>query len=304
MYQSITEEDKQRLSQLADFIEGFNMTAGDMWIYKKNSSVILKTDLAALLLFRQILEMGDAISILIRTGCINASKPLVRSLLEYYFQLTYLLKDDEERKALQFLYHYEMRLKEYYGNLAFPQKGGSYFEKLKNDKHLKDEDISDEQKKIYSENVKKIEAVLNGDENKLISKEYLRIENKKQNPKTGKKGKYHIGMSFLMDQQVLKGSVQLKEAALYQFIYRSCSSYSHGEDIVHANLESNNEDTFIVSPLRDLRQLSIVGNNILLLIELSCLIFLKKKIGDKKLFAEKLLALVKEKKMYTSRSKN
>ena len=305
MYQSITEEDKQQLSQLADLIEGFNMTAGDMWIYKKNSSVILKTDLAALLLFRQILEMGDAISILIRTGCINAAKPLVRSLLEYYFQLTYLLKDDEERKALQFLYHYEMRLKEYYENLAFPQKGGSYFEKLKNDKHLKDEDISDEQKKIYSENVKKIEAVLNGDENKLISEEYLRIENKKQNPKTGKKGKVSYWYELFDGPTSVEGiSVQLKEAALYQFIYRSCSSYSHGEDIVHANLESNDEDTFIVSPLRDLRQLSIVGNNILLLIELSCLIFLKKKIGDKKLFAEKLLALVKEKKMYTSRSKN
>lgn len=58
--------------------------------------------------------MSDAIQELIKVGCVNASKPLVRSLLEFYFQLAYLLKDNEERKALQFLYHYHIRQQDYY----------------------------------------------------------------------------------------------------------------------------------------------------------------------------------------------
>jgi len=301
MYQNVSENERKEISKLAGLLKGFTVVAGDMWEHKKNSSTILKTDLASLLLFRQILEMGDAINELIQVGCINASKALVRSLLEYYFQLKYLLNEEKERKALQFLYHYEMRLKEYYENLAMPEKGGSYFEKLKNDKHLKNDDISEEQKKVYKENVKKIETTLNGEDNKEIAKEYIRIQEKKKNPNTGKKGKVSYWYELYDGPTSIEGiSIKLKEAALYQFIYRSCSSYSHGEDIVHANLESNDETTYKVSPLRDLRQLSIVGNNILLLIELSCMLFLSKMIDDKKPFAEKLLPFMNKKKEYAA----
>ncbi len=302
MYKNINNEDKQHLSKVSNLIQGFTVTGGNMLIHKKNSKEILKTDLASLLLFRQVLEMSDAISVLIRNGCINASKPLVRSLLEYYFQLAYLLKDNEERKSLQFLYHYEMRLRDYYENLAFPKKGGSYFEKLKNDKHLKGDDISDEQKKIYRENIKKIELVLNGDDNREIAKEYILTETKKKNLRTGKKGKVSYWYELFNGPTSIEGiSVELKEAALYQFIYRSCSSYAHGEDIVHANLEPNDDTTFKVSGLRDLRQLSIVSDNILLLIERSCMLFLNIKIDDKRPFAEKIFPFMQEKKKYTSK---
>jgi len=299
MYQNTSSEDKQKLSELADLIQKFTIVGEDMWSQKKDSMIIQKTDLALLLLFRQILEMADALSVLMKEGCVNATKPLVRSLLEYYFQLAYLLEDNEERKSLQVLYHYERGLRDYYENLAIPQKGGSFFERLKNDKHLKGDDISLEQKEAFLDNVKKIDLVLDGDDNKEVAAEYLRTEGKKTNAASGKKGKVGHWYELFDGPTSVEGiSVKLKEAALYQFIYRSCSSYAHGEDIIHVNLEAYGEDTYKISPLRDLRQLTIIANNILLLIDLSCNLFLKHKTDDKKYFLERLLPLKQEKRKY------
>lgn len=293
--------DKYNPLELAELVKKFVITGWDMLTQSMNSKEILKTDLASFLLFRQILESGDALSVLIQAGCVNASKPLVRSLLECYLQMTYLLKSDEERKSMQFLYHYEARLKDYYEKLAFPEKGGSFFEKLKRDKHLKNEAESEEKKFIYIENIKKIEDVLNDNDNKEIAEEYLRTEIKKKNGKTGKIGRVSYWYELFDGPTSIEGiSIELDEAALYQFIYRSCSSYAHGEDIVHTNLESYDDTTFKISELRDLRQLGLVSNNILLLIEHSCLNFLKAKADDKVQWAKHFLPLMDEKKKYHS----
>lgn len=297
MYHNHDENEKQNLLKLSSLIEGFTRTGLEMLENTMNTKEILKPDLAPFLLFRQTLEMGDALSLLVKLGSINASKPLVRTLLECYFQLAYLFNDNEERKALQFLYHYERRKKDYYENLAFSEKGGSYFEKLKNDKYLKDDDISDEQKAKYQENIKKIESVLNEEENKIIAEEYLRTEKKKG--KNGKKGKVsHWYELFDGPTSVERISIELDESGLYQFIYRNCSSYAHGEDIVHSNLVLYDEVSFKVSPLRDLRQLTIVINDILLLIERSCMLFLKNKVKNKTMFAENFFQLLEDKKEY------
>jgi hypothetical protein len=297
MHQHHSEKDKKELYKLSKLIEAFTKTGMEMLTESINSRIISKTDLLSFFLFRQTLEMADALSVLIEKGCINASKPLVRTLLECYFQMAYLFDSNEERKTLQFLYHYETRQKEYYERLAFPSKGGSFFEKLKNDKYLKDDDISDEQKSIYAENVKKIEATLNEEGNREIAEEYIRTENKKKNKQTGKKGKISYWFELFDGPKNVEGiSVYLNEAALYQFIYRNCSTYAHGEDIVHANLESHDNLSFKISSLRDLRQLSSVNNNILLLIERSCMLFLKNKCIDKKKFVEKFLPIMEEKK--------
>lgn len=300
MYHTHTEEEKLSLSRLASLIDGFTRTGFQMLESSMNSKEVLKKDLAPFLLFRQALEMGDALSTLVRSGSINASKPLVRTLLESYFQLAYLFNENEERKALQFLYHYEMRKKEYYENLAFPQKGGSYFEKLKNDKHLRNDDISADQKKIYRENVKKIEIILNEEGNKKIAEEYTRTESKKTNKRTAKKGKVSHWYELFDGPTSVEGiSIELDESGLYQFIYRNCSSYTHVEDIVHTNLVPYDEVSFKISPLRDLRQLSVVANGILLLIEKSSMLFLKNKVDDKKVFTEKIFPFMQEKKKYT-----
>ncbi len=150
MYQEYSDEEEIKIKQLSNLVNNFVIVGWDMFTERMDSKEILKSDVASFLLFRQTLEIGDSLCVLIQKGCINASKPLVRSLLECYFQLSYAFESNEDRKSLQFLYHYETRLKDYYEKLAYPEKGGSFFEKLKKDKHLKGDDESNEKKLIYS----------------------------------------------------------------------------------------------------------------------------------------------------------
>lgn len=244
MYQEHNREDQDRLDKLAVLIKNFVITGWEMFTERMNSKEILKTELATFLLFRQVLEMGDSLVLLIQNGCVNSSKPLIRSLLECYFQLAYMFENNEDRKAMQFLYHYEARQKLYYENLAYPEKGGSFFEKLKNDKHLKGDDESDEKKLIYIENIKKIAEILDSYDNEITAQEYLRTEVKKGNKKTGKPGRVSNWYELFDGPSNVEGiAIELNEAAFYEFIYRSCSSYAHGEDIVHANLQSYDENS-------------------------------------------------------------
>ncbi len=298
MYQNYSDDDNVNLSRRSVLIKEYTRVGTEMLTATMNSKEILKTDLVPFLFFRQALEMGDALSILVQYGCINASKPLVRTLLESYFQLAYLFNENEERKSLQFLYHYEKRKKEYYEKLAFPERGGSFFEKLKKDKYIKGEDIGEDQKKVYAENVRKIESILNEEGNREIAEEYLRVENRKKN------GRVSYWYELFDGPASVEGiSIKLNEASLYQFIYRNCSSYAHSEDIIHANLEPHDEASFGISALRDVRQLSVVTNDIFLLIERVCMLFLKDKVESKKPFAEKFIPLMKEKKILTERLK-
>lgn len=212
-------------------------------------------------------------------------------MLECYFQLVWLFEDNEERKALQFLYHNEIRLREFYEKLAFPEKDGSFFQKLKNDKHLKGVHLGQNQKKIYLENIRKIDETLNVIDYKEIANDYERTEWKKSK-KPEKKGKVSYWYELFDGPTSIDGlATKLKEAGLYEFIYRNCSSYAHGEDIVHPNLESLGKDTMGVSALRDLRQLEIIVDNVILLIRQSSLLFLKHKIFDNKLFTQRLLLI-------------
>lgn len=91
---------------MSDLIKEFTDLGLEVWQERLFRYENKTNDLPSNLLFRQILEMGDAIFELVRVGCINATKPLLRTSIEYYFQLTYILKEDEEKKALHFLYHY------------------------------------------------------------------------------------------------------------------------------------------------------------------------------------------------------
>lgn len=60
-------------------------------------------DLPPLLFFRSFLEVSDSFSILFKNSCIETCKILLRSMLESYFNLEYLLNMDTNRKALAYL---------------------------------------------------------------------------------------------------------------------------------------------------------------------------------------------------------
>lgn len=293
MYQSYNDKEKENLAKYSALLKGFVTNGMEMLSERMNSKKTLRTDLASFLLFRQIMETGDAIGELIKIGCVNASKPLLRTLLECYCQLAYMFKDNEDRKALQFLYHYEIRKRDYYERLAYPKKGGSFFQKLKKDRLLQNEDIFQGQKQVYLNSINEITKTLNDQEYEPIKEEYSRTENKKGNKETRKVGKvkywYELFDGPSNTESVL---MQLEEPALYEFPYRDCSAYSHGEDIVHSNLESNGEDTVGISALRDIRQFSTIVDPTINLIGKSFKLFIENKVENKDLYKARLSPLM------------
>jgi|GEM_PF-6755282 len=56
-----------------------------------------------MMFLRNIIELGDAISILIKTSSIDPTKILLRSLLENTFGLEYMLEKETEKRALSYL---------------------------------------------------------------------------------------------------------------------------------------------------------------------------------------------------------
>jgi Family of unknown function (DUF5677) len=298
MYQVYTDKEKEELYKFSELIKDYSKIGMELINHRMNFKENLRTDYASCFLFRQIIETSDAISELIKIGVINASKPLLRTLLECYFQLSFLFQSDHDRKALQLMYHNEIRKKDYYENLAYSDKDGSFHQRLKNDKHLKGLDISQEQKEVYIDNIRKINETINVADYEEIKKEYDRIETEKSKLR-GKqyKVKYWYEL-FDGPKNAERIMIKLKEVALYEFIYRECSAYSHGEDIIHPNLEPKDEDSLGISAFRDIRQLSTIANNAIMLIERSCLLFLKNKIDEPKAFAERLFPFIKKAEEY------
>ncbi|OIR05373.1 hypothetical protein GALL_124240 [mine drainage metagenome] len=293
MYQEFNSQQQKDLQEISELVHSFSSLGMDVIEHLLNASKIEKNKLASFFLFRQILEMGDAISVLINVGCINSCKPLIRSLIEYYFQLAYLLNENEERKSLQFFYHYEMQKKEYYERLVDNHKDFSFYKKLKNDKHLKNYQISKNQKLLYIENIEKIKDTLSNENNKEIEIEYKRTELKKSNPKNKKPGKVKYWYELFDGPTSIEIiATNLEEAALYELIYRDYSSYTHGEDIVHTNLIPTGPETMGISMLRDLRQLDMISKNAIVIVERSIYLFIRKKVSPKNLFADKLLPIV------------
>ncbi len=298
MYQEYNEQEKEDLTRYSDLINRFVENGLTILIEKINDKTNLRKDYASYFLFRQIIEAGDAISELIKIGCINACKPLLRTLFESYFQLNFLFKENQDRKSLQLLYHNEIRKRDYYENLAYPNKGGSFYQRLKNDKHLNGMDLGKDQKEIYIDNIRKINETINDPDYEEIKKEYGRIETAKTKV-SGKNYKVKYWYELFDGPKNAEGiMITLKETALYEFIYRDCSAYSHGEDLVHPNLEPNDESTFGISSLRDIRQLVVIANNAILLIERCCLLFLQNKVAEPKKYADNFFPIVTKAQEY------
>lgn len=50
-------------------------------------------------LLRHVLEMGDAIAVLIKNSCVDAAQPLARSMFEAHLGLAFILEDDTVNRA-------------------------------------------------------------------------------------------------------------------------------------------------------------------------------------------------------------
>ncbi len=190
---------------------------------KPKTEIGSEVDLAALLLFRHILELVDAISVQIKAGIAVPCKIQLRALLEAYLSLEYMLAKDRERRATCFMIVDHYRKLNIYRKLT---SGTKENEKLKLD--LK-------QYGSFFTGLSTVPGAAHMLENqeKLVNlpiykdarEEYLRVVKKKPNADIKWYSLYEGPSS------VLWLATRLKKLDLYEFFYKSWSNPTHGTDL-------------------------------------------------------------------------
>lgn len=278
MRQVFEESIKNILKELSEFIKEYTDFGLEIWVARLKNYDNETSDLPANLLFRQVLEMSDAISELIKVGCVNPSRPLIRSALDCYFQLAYLLKDNEEKKALLFLYHYNHKRSQKLDRMINPEKNNSFNNKLKKDKNLKGFELSNQELRLAKEDFKNLNIALNSKLNENTAQEY------------GMKKKVWYE-SLIGGNTIEQLATCLEESGLYELLYRDLSEFSHGTDIIHNNMKVVSETHVGLIALRDISDIKSVVDTTILILERSIRIFFDVKIHSKKEFITKGLEL-------------
>lgn len=232
-------------------------------------------NLPQLLFFRNILEIGDAISILVKKSSIETCNPLLRSLLENSFSLEYLLEQDTEQRALSFL------VWQTHGKLKFNEKmdsssqtGKQFARELKKDKLIGKTTASFFDKPVLAianqvsiDLLKRLEYI-------PIEKEYQRTSVKRKNPNW-----YSLYDGPRNIEQLAK---HLERHALYEILYRSFSSYVHATNIINKKLVPNQDGTTGIVQIRYPEQAQSITINTLNILLETFNFFIEKRLPRKR----------------------
>jgi hypothetical protein len=121
---------------------------GTIIIKKFYTSDKLRDDeIVSLLILRSIVELSDSISVLLQNSVMDPSKTLLRSLLESYFNLEYILEGNTKKKALAYLVWNTHEQNKFYETLnPSTQKGIKFQAKLREDRYFSNTKIMDSEK--------------------------------------------------------------------------------------------------------------------------------------------------------------
>lgn len=195
-------------------------------------------NLPVFLLFRQIIEFVDAISVMVKHSSIEPCKALLRSVLETALELEYILEKDSKTRALSFLLwhlHYDLNNnmkgientpehQEHIAKLRSGKIASKYFNPMKI-QGLEDHNLE-------------ISKQINSPLFTEIEKEYQRLQ--KKNPKW-----YEL---YNGPKNIEQLANRLGRRDLYEILYRYWSGTTHGTDILHGKLRRTKEgETMIVS---------------------------------------------------------
>ncbi len=210
------------------------------------------------LMFRNILELLDSISILIREGSIDPCKAMLRTILETVFGLEYILEKNTKNRALAFLVcHYHKQLKMLSKLNPTEQSNRQLRQKLRVDKSTSIEDdlftLDDIEERI--ENVNNIlKDPIYADAEAEYQKAY---NNGNRNPK------WYSLYSGVNNLEQL--AIYLNRPGLYEIIYRSLSESVHGSDILQGKvgiMKSGNLGIVQLRFLKDAQEVTINAHNL------------------------------------------
>lgn len=187
--------------------------------------------LPPILFLRNLLEYVDACSILIKQSSIEPCNSILRTILENFLSIEYLLSEKTEQRALSFLVWNAFENKKLL--LSMDGKSESYTRlqsAFKKDKIFKDAPMF--VLPNVSEKIRNNEELLKSEKYKQVVKEYNRTK-KKLN-----KTPYWYSL-FDGPTNIEKLADKLGYNAYYEILYRSLSSSTHGTAIIQGKVTRN-----------------------------------------------------------------
>jgi len=184
----------------------------------------------AFLMYRNIFEIIDAISVLVRYSCVEPCKLFLRSLFESFLNFNYLLEKDFKSRGMDFLVCY--RHKEINSLKRFDPKDPLFIEyQKKKARDIISRDIPQKPVPDIEERLESINKIFELPSYKESSIEYERYmsEHKGKPPKNwysirnGPNDVYHL-------------ADYLEFPAQYEILYRPWSELVHGTDIINEKL--------------------------------------------------------------------
>lgn len=210
--------------------------------------------LPTLLFLRNFVELVDSSTILIRKSSIDPCKVILRSILETYFNLEYLLKENSEQRAYCFLGWHSMQKLKFYRKLdKKKQEGKQLASQIKKDKTSQNFEFGNIP--FLEEAIKNLESLFNKEEYVPIMQELNRL---KQN---GEKNPIWYRL-FNGPRNIVELANEIKLSGLYELLYRFWSDSSHGVDILDGKIIRNNEDGIDIYQIRFPKDAQIVSNYI------------------------------------------
>jgi hypothetical protein len=197
--------------------------------------------LPIILFFRNYLEQLDASSILIKYSSVEPVNNLLRTALENFFYIEYLLEKDFKKRSLSFLVWTTFRTISYYEKAD--GKSQSYKELL--DAYKQDKIVSNSCPIIIPniEELKKNSVeFLNQVDYKEVTKEYRN--------RLGKRKRIEWYSLFGGPENIKELSKYLKYPAFYNIIYQSLSSSIHGTNTIQGKITSGKNNNANIYQIR------------------------------------------------------
>jgi hypothetical protein len=208
-------------------------------------------EIAPLILsLRHVLELLDAISILVKASCIYPCELLLRGVLESYFGLEYLFREDRERRAMAFMVcHVHHILETHESHDPTTQTGKKIHKALESDRAMPGVKIR-EIPELKVETAQ-LEAVLKKPRYIEAQAEYLRLRSKTKS--TPKWYSFYGGPTSV--EQLANG---LGLSGMYQIFYRSWSGPVHGTDIIRGKILKDDKGGTAIVQIRSVRNAQLV----------------------------------------------
>lgn len=181
-------------------------------------------NLPIIMSYRHFLELVDAISILVTHSSVDPCKPLLRSILETYFSLAYMLETNVANRGMSFLvWHIHKQIKAHMRNDSTSEMGKQLRRKLSSDKLTGNLILPDDPQS--SAKIAALEATLQEPAYQQAEQEYqrLRLSNERNPPWY----RFYDGPKNIEEM-----ANHLNLMALYDIVYRRWSGPTHGTDVI------------------------------------------------------------------------